>query len=88
MPTQKVKFPFLFGKGGSPCGLYKVLKELSHSAHGLNVGIVMEKGRSPESTVYIKGVNSLNTLIGGKHRQPVSVEATGQTLSMLTSNTQ
>jgi len=43
LPTLKVKFPFKFGRGGSPCGLYKVLKELSSSAHGLNVGIVMKK---------------------------------------------
>ncbi|MBA2500889.1 MAG: hypothetical protein H0V30_14285 [Chitinophagaceae bacterium] len=29
LPVTKVKFPFIFGKGGSPCGLYRDLKNLS-----------------------------------------------------------
>lgn len=28
LPFTKVKFPFIFGKGGSPCGLYSDLKKL------------------------------------------------------------
>ena len=28
LPVSKVKFPFIFGKGGSPCGLYRDLKQL------------------------------------------------------------
>ena len=28
LPVTKVKFPFLFGRGGSPCGLYRDLKKL------------------------------------------------------------
>ena len=29
LPVTKVKFPFIFGRGGSPCGLYRDLKKLS-----------------------------------------------------------
>jgi hypothetical protein len=29
LPVTKVKFPFIFGRGGSPCGLYTDLKKLS-----------------------------------------------------------
>lgn len=29
LPVTHVKFPFIFGKGGSPCGLYKDLRILS-----------------------------------------------------------
>ncbi|MEO5948438.1 MAG: hypothetical protein ABIP79_16595 [Chitinophagaceae bacterium] len=28
LPVTKVKFPFIFGRGGSPCGLYRDLKKL------------------------------------------------------------
>ena len=28
LPVTKVKFPFIFGRGGSPCGLYSDLKKL------------------------------------------------------------
>ncbi|MEP6712485.1 MAG: hypothetical protein ABJA37_08725 [Ferruginibacter sp.] len=28
LPVSKVKFPFIFGRGGSPCGLYGDLKKL------------------------------------------------------------
>jgi hypothetical protein len=28
LPVTKVKFPFILGRGGSPCGLYKDLKKL------------------------------------------------------------
>lgn len=29
LPVTKVKFPFIFGRGGSPCGLYSDLKKLA-----------------------------------------------------------
>jgi hypothetical protein len=28
LPVTKVKYPFIFGRGGSPCGLYSDLKKL------------------------------------------------------------
>lgn len=31
LPLTRVKFPFIFGRGGSPCGLYRDLKKLSFS---------------------------------------------------------
>jgi len=31
LPVSKVKFPFILGKGGSPCGLYNDLKKLISS---------------------------------------------------------
>lgn len=34
MTLQKVKFPFVFGRGGSPCGLYKQLMELQDKNTG------------------------------------------------------
>lgn len=32
LPVTRVKFPLIFGRGGSPCGLYKDLKKLKASA--------------------------------------------------------
>jgi hypothetical protein len=31
LPVTRVKFPFILGRGGSPCGLYKDLKQLASS---------------------------------------------------------
>jgi hypothetical protein len=31
LQNEKVKFPFVFGKGGSPCGLYRQLQEIKNS---------------------------------------------------------
>lgn len=34
LPVTKVKFPFIFGRGGSPCGLYSDLKKLLSNGSG------------------------------------------------------
>jgi hypothetical protein len=48
LPLLKVKFPFVFGKGGSPCGLYKQLFELKETDNRIKISIGML--RAPLST--------------------------------------
>ena len=35
LPVTRVKFPLWYGKGGSPCGFYKYMKEQKESASSL-----------------------------------------------------
>jgi hypothetical protein len=53
IPLQHVNFPFIAGRGGSPCGLYKTLTEIKDS--GLEVPYSIQFGvqQSPVSTVII-----------------------------------
>jgi hypothetical protein len=49
LPVTHVKFPFIFGRGGSPCGLYRDLKRLKTSNSSLASLICIEGGRAPVS---------------------------------------
>ena len=47
LPVTNVKFPFIFGKGGSPCGLYKDLKKLISSGSSWAPYIKFGEFKSP-----------------------------------------
>ena len=47
LPVTTVKFPFIFGKGGSPCGLYKDLKKLISSGSSWAPYIKFGEFKSP-----------------------------------------
>ena len=49
LPVTHVKFPFIFGKGGSPCGLYKDLKMLLTTNSSLTAFISFGEFRSPRN---------------------------------------
>lgn len=55
LPVTYVKFPFIFGKGGSPCGLFKDLKRLSVStsswAHSIRFGKMRSPGDPPKNAL-------------------------------------
>jgi hypothetical protein len=51
IPFVKVKFPFVFGWGSSPCGLYSQLQQLKES--GSMKGIAIAKTKSPTSSFFI-----------------------------------
>jgi hypothetical protein len=48
LPLIKMKFPFIFGRGGSPCGLYKQIKALRslNSSFKLFTGLSYSPGNS------------------------------------------
>ncbi|HMI80126.1 MAG TPA: hypothetical protein VK484_15110, partial [Ferruginibacter sp.] len=47
LPLTKVKFPFIFGRGGSPCGLYNDLKKLASNNSAWAPAIRFGLFRSP-----------------------------------------
>ncbi|MEP6677360.1 MAG: hypothetical protein ABJA78_19525 [Ferruginibacter sp.] len=51
LPVTKVRFPFIFGRGGSPCGLYRDLKKLMTSGSSwspyINFGLSISPGPDP-----------------------------------------
>jgi hypothetical protein len=49
LPVTHIKFPFIFGRGGSPCGLYRDLQKLKANNSGLASAIRIESGRAPAS---------------------------------------
>lgn len=49
LPVTHVKFPFIFGRGGSPCGLYRDLQNLKASNSAWASSIRIEPGRAPAS---------------------------------------
>jgi len=49
LTMTKVKFPFIFGRGGSPCGLYSQLRELSGTSQPAQLKISFGLFRSPVS---------------------------------------
>ncbi len=49
LPVTYVKFPFIFGKGGSPCGLYSDLKKLASNGSGWAPYISFGLFKSPAS---------------------------------------
>ncbi|MEO5561915.1 MAG: hypothetical protein ABIR18_00745 [Chitinophagaceae bacterium] len=48
LPLSKVKFPFIFGKGGSPCGLYNDLKKLTANSSAWSSSIRFGYFHSPD----------------------------------------
>jgi len=50
LPVTKVKFPFIFGRGGSPCGLYSDLKKLSATGSSWATFIRFGVFKSPSNT--------------------------------------
>jgi hypothetical protein len=57
LPVTHVKFPFIFGRGGSPCGLYRDLKRLKTTNSTLAPFIRMENGRAPVSSITLTTIN-------------------------------
>jgi hypothetical protein len=49
LPVTHVKFPFIFGRGGSPCGLYKDLQKLKTGNSGWAPAIEFGSFRAPVS---------------------------------------
>jgi hypothetical protein len=49
LPVTHVKFPFIFGRGGSPCGLYRDLLRLKTTGSTLAQLIHIESNRAPAS---------------------------------------
>lgn len=47
LPVSRIKFPFLLGRGGSPCGLYRDLREIKSGVSPLAACIKMEAGKAP-----------------------------------------
>jgi len=60
LPVSHVRFPFLFGKGGSPCGLYRDLQNIlvHHSSNTLNIQFTRKN--APGSHPYDKPVAKTN----------------------------
>lgn len=50
IPIHHIRFPFIFGKGGSPCSLYADLKEIQRSRAGWAPSIQFGLFRAPVST--------------------------------------
>lgn len=50
LPAHPVRYPFIFGKGGSPCGLYKDLKRLKETGSARAPFIQIGIFRAPIST--------------------------------------
>ncbi|MGZ5255323.1 MAG: hypothetical protein ACXWCT_13015 [Flavitalea sp.] len=50
LPTSKVKFPFILGRGGSPCGLFHDLKQLATTKSTLASLISFGRFTSPNNT--------------------------------------
>jgi hypothetical protein len=48
LPVTKVKFPFIFGRGGSPCGLYSDLEKLASNGSAWASAIRFGVFRSPD----------------------------------------
>jgi hypothetical protein len=49
LPVTHVKFPFIFGRGGSPCGLYKDLQKLKTTNSGWAPSIEFGSFKAPAS---------------------------------------
>jgi hypothetical protein len=50
LPVTHVKFPFIFGRGGSPCGLYRDLQKLKTGNSGWAPAIEFGSFSAPAST--------------------------------------
>lgn len=49
LPFHHIRFPFIFGKGGSPCGLYADLKEMKSNGSAWAPFIQFGSFRAPQS---------------------------------------
>ncbi|MBL7740238.1 MAG: hypothetical protein JNK14_13565 [Chitinophagaceae bacterium] len=50
LPLTHIRFPFIFGKGGSPCSVYKDFRKLKESGSVWNKHITFEEMIAPIST--------------------------------------
>jgi hypothetical protein len=55
LPNVPVRFPFIFGKGGSPVSVYKDLKRLQSSGSAWAPHITFGKMRAPVSSGRVVG---------------------------------
>jgi hypothetical protein len=53
VPFMYVKFPFIFGRGGSPVGLYKGLNQLKSNGSAWSQSIVFGDFNAPKSTTRV-----------------------------------
>ena len=51
LPVSTVKFPFIFGRGGSPCGLYSDLKNLLSAGSSWAAFIKIGTFKSPDDAL-------------------------------------
>ncbi len=51
LPVSRVKFPFILGRGGSPCGLYRDLQILSRNGSDLSTMVSFGRFTSPRHNV-------------------------------------
>ena len=54
LPVNHVRFPFIFGRGGSPCSIYKSLKELQVMGSAWTPYIKFGEMKAPVSTGRLK----------------------------------